>query len=136
MNSALLVKVFGGDKHWNGPCTIVMDANAGVFALGVDSIVGGGAKSYAPRIISGRVAADCVCLLPEHNALVIVQHLKQKQATGEESVKQTLFVADVEHVVAVEFPDSMPLGALGLTAPPKSTSGSHPGFQWRSPVIS
>src|SRR5437879_1521271 len=134
MNAALLSKILGEDRRWNGACTVIMNANAGVFALGVDSIVGGGAKSYAPRIISGRVSADYVCFLKDHNALLVVQHLKVKQTSGEEAVKQSLIVADIDHVAGVEFPDTSALGAMGLTAPPKSSSGSHPGFQWRTPA--
>src|SRR5262245_42980680 len=99
MNAGLLSKIFGDDKKWNGACTVIMSANAGVYALGVDSIVGGGAKSYAPRIISGRVTADYVCFLKEHNALLVVQHLKVKQTSGEEAVKQMLIVADIDHIV-------------------------------------
>ena len=45
MNAGLLGKLFGRDQLWHGPCTVILDAEAGVYALGVDSIVSGGAKS-------------------------------------------------------------------------------------------
>src|SRR3982751_6442977 len=78
MNTVILEKMFGRDQRWHGPCTVILDAEAGVYALGVDSIVGGGAKSYAPRMISGRVQADSVCLLEDRSALLLVQNQKVK----------------------------------------------------------
>lgn len=120
MNTALLGKIFGSEQRWLGACTIVLDADATVQTTGVDSIVGGGAKSYAPRLVSGRIAADAVCLVPgDGSALVILQQQKTRGSSGEETVKQALIIADVAHVVAVEFPDMQPLANLGLTLPPR-----------------
>ncbi len=133
MNSGLVVKIFGQDQRWHGPCTVIMDSDAAVATLGVDSILGGGAKQYAPRMISGRIIADAVCLLQDGAALLILQNQKFKQSTGEESIKQLLTIADVNHVVAIEFPDTGTLAILGLTAPLTRTTGSHPGTQ-RSPI--
>jgi hypothetical protein len=118
MNTALLGKLFGSEQRWLGPCTIVLDADATVQTTGVDSIVGGGAKSYAPRLVSGRIAADSVCLVPgDASALVILQQQKTRGSSGEETVKQALIIADAAHVVAVEFPDMQPLTSLGLALP-------------------
>ena len=55
MNVPLLEKIFGRDQRWQGPCTVIVNAEAALYALGQDSIVGGGAKQYAPRMISGRI---------------------------------------------------------------------------------
>src|SRR4051812_46285064 len=92
MNAALLEKIFGRDQRWHGPCTVILDAEAGVTALGVDSIVGGGAKFYDPRMVSGRVSADSVCLLDDLSAVLLVQNQKVRQNTGEESLRQTLTI--------------------------------------------
>jgi hypothetical protein len=129
MNAALLGKIFGREQRWTGPCVIVMDAEAAMQALGVDSIIGGGAKSYAPRAVSGRILADAACLLQDGSAIVILQQQKTRQSTGEEKVQQTLIVADTTHVVAIEFPDTSALATLGLTAPAIRTTGSHHGTQ-------
>ena len=66
MNSALLVEIFGKDQSWHGPCTVITEGNAAVATQGTDSLMGGGIKQYAPRVISGRIMADAVCLLPEN----------------------------------------------------------------------
>jgi hypothetical protein len=128
MNAALLEKIFGRDQRWHGPCTVILDAEAGVTALGVDSIVGGGAKFYAPRMVSGRVSADSVCLLEDLSAVLLVQNQKVRQNTGEESLRQTLTIADVAHVVAVEMPETSALGALGVSNPPRQLSSSQSGY--------
>jgi hypothetical protein len=117
MNAALLAKIFGSDQRWLGPCTIVLDAEATIQTVGVDSILGGGAKSYAPRMVSGRINADAVCLLQDGSALVLMQQQKTRGSSGEESVKQVVIVADPAHVVAVEFADTAVLTALGLPLP-------------------
>lgn len=120
MNKALLGKIFGSDQRWFGPCTIVLDADATMQTSGVDSIVAGGVKSYAPRVVSGRISADAVCLVPgDASALVILQQQKTRGSSGEETVKQALIIADAVHVVAVEFSDLEPLASLGLTVPPR-----------------
>lgn len=127
MNAALLGKIFGREQRWHGPCVIVMDAEAAVQSLGVDSIVGGGAKNYAPRMVSGRVLADSVCLTQDGTALVILKQDKIRSTTGEETIKQSVTVADAVRVAAVEFSDSAVLTALGLAAPPPRPGGSHHG---------
>jgi len=127
MNFALLEKVFGKDQNWHGPCTVITQGNAAVTTHGTDSLMGGGIKQYAPRVISGRIMADAVCLLPESQALLILQQQKLRQSTGEERVQQLLTVADTSHVMAIEFPDLGTLALLGITAPmvrtPKNRKG-------------
>src|SRR5205823_2477183 len=85
---------------------------------GNDSIVNAGMKNYAPRLISGRLPVDCVCYLPEDQALVLVQVTRIRQSAGEDQIKQTFFVVDPAHVAAFEFADGQPVKALGLTEPP------------------
>jgi hypothetical protein len=129
MNSALLTKIFGRDQQWHGPCTVFMHGEAAVTTQGVDSLLGGGTKQYAPRVISGRVPADAVCLLHDGSALLLIQQQKTKQTTGEEVVKQLLIVADTAFVMGVEFPDTGNLATLGVNAPmTKTTTGSHHGI--------
>lgn len=128
MNSALLGKLFGQDQRWLGPCTVITSAEASVQSMGVDSIVGGGAKSYAPRMVSGRVAADAVCLTEDRSALMIVQQHKVRLNTGEEKVQQTLIIADAASVVAIEFLDTAMLANFGLTPPPSKLGGSQHGL--------
>lgn len=131
MDASVLAKLFGREQRWHGPCTVILDAEAAMLALGLDSILGGGAKQYAPRMVSGRLVADTACLLQDGSALVVVQQQKVRQQTGEEATRQTLTVADPGHIVAIEFPDSAALAGLGLTAPiglrpiPGSHSGQH-----------
>lgn len=127
MNAALLVKIFGREQRWHGPCVVVMDAEAAVQSLGVDSIIGGGTKNYAPRMVSGRVLADALCVLQDGSTVVILKQEKVRATTGEETVKQTVTVADAAHVVAIEFLDNAVLGSLGLGAPPVRLGGSHHG---------
>jgi hypothetical protein len=118
MDSGLLKKIFGSTTTWHGPCTVLVDAETSVRTTGTDSIVQGGVKSYAPRVTSGRVAADAVCFHAENNALLAVQRVRTKGSTGEEIVHQTLTVLDVAHIVGVEFDDLGRLERLGLSAPP------------------
>jgi len=129
MDAALLSKLFGRDQAWHGACIVIVVADASVQAVAFDSVAGGGAKVYAPRVISGRIAADSACLLRDGSALIIMQQHKIRQATGEETIKQVLTVVDAARVVAVEFPDNTALAAFGLTAPVIKTSGSNPGTQ-------
>lgn len=129
MNAALLSKIFGRDQQWHGPCTVLMHGEAAVATQGVDSLLGGGTKQYAPRVISGRIVADAVCLLQDGSALLLIQQQKTKQSTGEEQVKQLLTVADTAFVMGVEFPDTGSLAVLGVNAPlPRTASGSHHGI--------
>jgi hypothetical protein len=133
MNSALLVKIFGKEHSWHGPCTVIMQGEAAVATQGVDSLLGGGTKQYAPRVISGRIVADAVCLLPESQALLVLQQQKIKQTTGDERVQQLLTVADIANVMAIEFPDPGALAVLGVAAPMIRTGsgGSHHGTAHR-----
>jgi len=129
MNAALLNKIFGRDQQWHGPCTVLMHGEAAVATQGVDSLLGGGTKQYAPRVISGRIVADAVCLLQDGSALLLIQQQKTKQSTGEEQVKQLLTVADTAFVMGVEFPDTGSLAVLGVNAPlSRTASGSHHGI--------
>jgi hypothetical protein len=120
MNARLLAKFFGTDRQWQGPCVVVLDAEATIQATGADSIVQSGTKVYAPRLISGRVAADAVCLLADEEALLLVQAQRIRQATGEDHHQQTLTVVNLRHVAAVEFPDLKPLAAFGVAPPPQA----------------
>jgi len=117
MDAGLLVKFFGNEGEWFGACVVILDADAGIKTSGPDSILSGGVKSYAPRLVSGRVQADAVCLLPDQTALLTVQQVRVKQSTGEISTKQTLTVIDPRHVVAIEFNDFSALDALGISVP-------------------
>jgi hypothetical protein len=126
MDAALLGKLLGKESQWHGPCTIIIDAAAAIQTLGTDSIVASAAKIYAPRLVSGRILADSVQLLPDESALLILQQQKIRQGPAEEIVKQTLTVVEPKYVVAVEFLNTAPLTNLGISPPP-SRSGSHPG---------
>jgi hypothetical protein len=118
MNVRLLAKYFGADRQWRGPCVAVLTADAAIQTSGQDTIIQGGAKSWAPRLISGRVAADAACLLPEEQALLLLQVQRIRQATGQDLTQRTLLVVDLGHVAAVEFPDAEPLAAFGVSPPP------------------
>jgi hypothetical protein len=118
MNVRLLAKYFGADRQWRGPCVVVVTADAAVQTSGQDLIVQGGAKSWAPRLISGRVPADAACLLGEEQALLLVQVQRIRQATGQDITQRTLLVVDLNHVAAVEFPNAEPLAAFGVNPPP------------------
>ena len=118
MHANLLTRYFGTDRQWRGPCTVILDAEASIQTSGSDSIVQSGVKVYAPRLISGRIAADAVCLLPEESALVLVQTVRIRQATGEDLTQQTLLLVSLPHVAALEFADIKPLQAFGISPPP------------------
>jgi len=117
MNAGLLAKLFGTDGRWSGPCIVILDADASVQSIGSDSIVQGGLKSYSPRLITGRLAADTVRLLPEQAALVLVQKHVVRQNSGTDLVQHTLTIVNADHVAAVEFSDLETLAALGIEAP-------------------
>jgi len=117
MDAKLLVRFFGTGGEWFGPCVVILDADAGVKASGPDSIVSGGMKSYAPRLVSGRVPADAVLLMPDQSALLVVQQFRDKKSTGEIATKQTLMVIDPTHIVAIEFTDFSALKVLGVSMP-------------------
>jgi hypothetical protein len=118
MHLSLLTKYFGTNRQWQGPCTVILDADATIQTSGSDSIVQSGTKVYAPRMISGRVAADAACLLAEEQALLLVQSNRIRQATGEDLLQQTLHIVSLQHIAAIEFPDVGPLSAFGLAPPP------------------
>jgi hypothetical protein len=118
MDAGLLKQLFGPARGWHGPCVVLVNADTSVKTTGPDSIVTGGIKSYAPRITSGRVAADAACYHPDYNSLLVVQRVKSKHHTGEEMVNQTLVVVDIGHVAGVEFEGLEHLADLGLKAPP------------------
>jgi hypothetical protein len=118
MNARLLAKYFGADRQWRGPCIVVVNADAAIQVSGSDSIVQGGLKTYAPRLISGRLAADAVCLLAEEQALLIVQVRQIRQATGEDQTQRTLLAVDLAHIAVIEFPDIEPLATFGVSPPP------------------
>jgi hypothetical protein len=117
MDAALLERLLGRDQQWQGPCVVVLDAAAAIQAHGADAIGAAGAKTYAPRLASGRVHADAVCYLAEAAALVMMQQQKSRGQSGEEAIKTTLTVADAAHVVALEFSDLSALVSLGLNPP-------------------
>ncbi len=117
MNAALIEKLLGGGREWSGPCVVVLDAEASVKTPGPDSVVTGGQKAYAPRFSSGRVDADACYLLKEHSALLMVSQQPFKDSTGAAHLRQTLVVADLEHVIALEFTRLDPLKGLGIAAP-------------------
>jgi hypothetical protein len=116
MNARLLATLFGSGR-WSGPCTIIIDADASVESVGNDSIVQGGQKSYSPRLITGRVAADAVQLLVEQAALIAVRRHVIRQTTGEDRVDFTMLVVNVDHIVGVEFRDLRILSELGVQPP-------------------
>ena len=117
MNAQLLAKLFGADGRWSGACTVVLDADANVQSIGSDAIVTGGMKSYAPRLITGRIVADEVRLLPDLSTLLLVQKTVIRQQTGDDLLKQALVVVDANHVAAVEFADLKILDRLEIKAP-------------------
>jgi hypothetical protein len=117
MNAGLLATLFGSGGRWSGPCTLIVNADASVESVGNDSIVQGGQKSYAPRLITGRVVADAVRVLPEQVALVAVRKHVVRQNTGEDRVEFTMFVFNMDHVVGVEFRDLRTLSELGIRPP-------------------
>jgi hypothetical protein len=117
MDVSLLAMLFGPDGRWSGPCTVILDADANVEATGSDAIVQGGIKSYAPRLITGRIVADNVRLMPDCSALVLIHRQLIKKSTGDDLVKHTLLVVDVSHVAAIEFDNLEVLAALGVQPP-------------------
>jgi hypothetical protein len=137
MDIGLLKKLFGSEQQWQGACTVILNAEANIYSVGTDAIVTGGAKNWAPRIISGRVNAEAVSLLKDSSALVLLQQQRTKTATGEENVKHTLTLADPAHVVAVEFTDAVPhaLQAVGMSLPVAKSGGSQSGLHHRPKVV-
>jgi len=132
MDARLLGKLFGHEQRWHGPCTVIVDADASVMAIGADCIGSSATKSYAPRMVSGRIVADSVCFLLEGSALLTIQQQKIRQGPSEEIVKQSLTIIDAGRIIAVEFQDTAHLGAFGVTAPALRTGGSHGGTTLRT----
>jgi hypothetical protein len=117
MNAQLLTKLFGTDGRWCGGCTVILNAEANIQPISNDVIVTGGIKSFAPRLITGRIAADAVKLLPEMSTLLLIQKTVIRQQTGDDLIKRTLSIVDVNHVVAIEFAELDALDRLGVAAP-------------------
>jgi hypothetical protein len=117
MDAGLLEKLLGKNREWSSACVVVLDAEATVRSPGPDTILGGGIKSYAPRFGSGRVEADTCCLVKESNALLMVRQETHRDGTGQEFIKQTLLIADLNHVSAVEFTHLGILKNLGIAMP-------------------
>jgi len=117
MNTRLLAKLFGPEGAWSGPCTVIVDADVSVQSIGSDSIVQGGLKSYSPRLITGRLAADAARLLPEEKAIVVVQKQVIRKNADTDVVQHKMLVVNVDHVAAVEFDGLRALETLGLPAP-------------------
>ena len=103
MDARLLGKLFGHEQRWHGPCTVIVDSDASIIAIGADSIGSSATKSYAPRLVSGRIIADSVCFLLEGSALLTIQQQKIRQGPSEEITKQSLTVIDANRIIAVEF---------------------------------
>ena len=118
VDAGLLEKLLGGDQGWSPACTVILDGDAAVKTPGPDSIMGGGIKAYAPRYATGRIEADSCYLMKEHGAVIVVQQTKYRDATGSEHLRQTLTVADIAHVIGVEFPHLNALKTLGIPHPP------------------
>ena len=117
MDASLLSMLFGTDGRWSGPCTVILDAEANVQAPGTDSIVQGGIKTYAPRLITGRVPVDKARLMPDRSALLLITRHVIRQNTGDDLIRHTLVVADIRHIVAVEFDNLETLAMLGVESP-------------------
>jgi hypothetical protein len=118
VDAGLLEKLFGGNRGWSPACTVILDGDAAVKTPGPDTIMGGGIKAYAPRYATGRIEADSCYLMKEYGAMIVVQQTKYRDATGAEHVRQTLTVANVAHVVGIEFSHLNPLKTLGIPDPP------------------
>ena len=117
MNAALLSKLFGTDGRWSSACTVVLDADANIQITGTDAIVQGGLKSFAPRLITGRVPVDAARYMPDQSALLLIQRQVIRQTTGDDIVRQTLLIVDIGHVAAIEFADLRALELLGVPPP-------------------
>jgi hypothetical protein len=118
MDAALLKSLFGPAPAWSQPCIVVVDADASVKPAGQDSLLTGGAKTYAPRVTSGRIEADAVCFHADKKALLVVQRVWTRSHDGQDRVNHTLIVVNAEDVVAVEFNGLGQLERLGISPPP------------------
>lgn len=118
MDPALLQRLFGPAPAWSRPCIVVVDADASVKPAGQDSLLTGGAKTYAPRVTSGRIEADAVCFHADLGALLVVQRVWTRTHDGQDKVQHTLIVVNAAHVAAVEFNGLGQLERLGVAPPP------------------
>jgi hypothetical protein len=118
VDAALLKSLFGPAPAWSRPCVVVVDAEASVRPAGQDSLLTGGAKTYAPRVTSGRIDADAVCFHSDVNALLVVQRVWTRTHDGQDKVQHTLIVVDAKHVAAVEFNGLGQLEMLRIPPPP------------------
>jgi hypothetical protein len=125
VDAGLLEKLLGGNRGWSPACTVVFDGDAAVKTPGPDNIMSGGMKSYAPRYATGRIEADSCYLLKEHSAMIVVQQAKYRDATGAEHIRQTMLVADIGHVMGIEFSQFTALQTLGVPQPPAVREGEY-----------
>jgi hypothetical protein len=58
--------------------------------------------------------------LKTEGAMLIARQTSHKDGTGAEHLRQTVTVADIDHVVAVEFAGTDITQSVGLPAPPVS----------------
>lgn len=117
MDIELLTRFFGPGGDWRGPCVVITEAAAALHTTGPDSLSTGGVKVYAPRLASGRIEADAVCLLADYKTLLVVQEKREQQNTGEERVTRSLLALDAGKIVGVEFASLEALSALSLPEP-------------------
>jgi hypothetical protein len=117
MDASLLAMLFGSEPRWSGPCTIIVNADANIQAIGADAIVQGGVKSFSPRLITGRLQADNSLYLPKQQAIVLTRKSVVRAGGNADQVTHTLHIVDVGHVVAIEFDQLEPLTKLGIAAP-------------------
>jgi hypothetical protein len=117
MDASLLTSLFGADGRWCGPCTVIVNADAHVQTIGSDAIVQGGVKAFSPRLITGRIPADNVAMMPGQRVLVLYRRVVQRQGSAEDRVQTTVHVIDTANVAAVEFDGVESLAKLGLKVP-------------------
>jgi len=125
VDAGFLERLLGGNRKWSNTCVVIIEAEASVKTPGPDSISTGGMKTYAPRVSSGRLPADTVCLMKEEGVLLAVEQIRSKDAVGQSHLKQTLMVVDVKHVVAIEFDSIDVLQSLDIAPPPEIRAGDY-----------
>src|SRR5262249_24230333 len=129
MDANLLATLFGVEGRGSGPCRIIVNAEAHVHTIGSDAIVQGGIKAYSPRLITGRVPADNVMMLPGQRALVLYKRTVHRTGNAEDRIQTTVQVVDTDHVVAVDFETLDALKNLGLPVPDReSPSRCEPNY--------
>lgn len=117
MDTSLLAMLFGTDGRWSGPCVIILDAEANVQTTGNDAIVQGGVKTFAPRLITGRIPATHVRLLPDMSALVVIQRYVVQKNSDADLIRHNLLIVDAGHIAGVEFDNLDVLATLGVQPP-------------------